>query len=189
MKTLRTQRTWPGTVVALATLALAAVVPATRALANEAKSDLGVQLRLLETAQGNGLGGPSMTGIARIEVFVEAFRATDEIQLSVLRPDGSTWKVHGRPFGVGRPVWTGPGGEPQEPGDNGQSVPARGGIRTTIVVPLQGADIHEIMVVVTGLVNGEPISTEGVVRAVLGVADNQPIDDGTYANFSLQGVN
>jgi len=186
MKTLRTITTRLGTVVALAMLAV--VVPATRALASEPKGDLGVQLRLLEAVQGNGRG-PSMTGVARIEVFVEAFRATNDIQLSVLRPDGSTWKVGGRPFGVGRPQWSDPGGEPLEPGDDGQSVPARGGIRTTIVVPLQGADIHEIMVVVRGLREGEEISTEGVVRVALGVPDNQPVDDGTQANFSLQGVN
>jgi len=188
MKTLRTQRAWLGTAVALAMLPLVAVVPATRALATEAKSDLGVQLRLLEAVPGNGRGGPAMTGAARIEVFVEAFRATSDIQLSVLRPDGSAWEVKGRPFSVGRPLWSDPDGEPLEPGDDGQTVPARGGIRTTIVVPLQGADIHEIMIVVTGLVGGEQIATEGVVRAVLGVQDNQPVDDGTQANFFLKEV-
>ena len=169
--------------------ALAALVPAGYMYATEAKGDLGLQLRLVDVSPQNGRGGPSMTGVARIEVFVEAFRATKDIQLSVLRPDGSTWKVKGHPFAVGRPIWSGPAGEPQEPGGDGQSVPARGGIRTTIVVPLQGADVHEIMVVVTGLMGGDQISTEGVVRAVLGVPDNQPIDDGVRANFSLQGVN
>ena len=155
---------------------------------SDGADDLGVQLRLLETVPGNGRGGPSMTGVARIEVLVEAFRATNDIQLSVLRPDGSTWNVKGHPFAVGRPLWSGPGGEPQEPGADGQTVPARGAIRTTIVVPLQGADIHEIMVVVTGLVGGEQIATEGVVRAVFGVQDNQPVDDGTQANFFLKEV-
>lgn len=188
MKTLRTQRAWLGTAVALAMIALVAAVPAGRAYASEAKGDLGLQLRLIETAHGKGHGGPSMTGIARIEVLVEAFRATNDIQLSVLRPDGSTWEVNSHPFALGRPTWTGPGGEPQEPGADGQSVAARGAIRTTIVVPLQGADIHEIVITATGVLDGQPIKTEGVVRAVLGVPDNQPVDDGTHANFSLKEV-
>jgi len=170
-------------------LALAAVVPAGHSYATEAKGDLGLQLRLVDTAQGKGHVGPSMTGVARIEVFVEAFRAVKDIQLSVLRPDGSTWRVKGRPFRTGPLTWSGPAGEPQEPGADGQAVPPRGAIRTTIAVPLEGAGIHEIVVTATGLVNGEPVKTEGVLRVALGVPDNQPVDDGVHANFALKGVN
>ena len=169
-------------------LALAAMAPAKPAFATEAKGDLDLQLRLVETVPGRGPAGPSMIGVAKIEVFVEAFRATGDIELRVLRPDGSAWTVKARPFPTHGLVWTNSGGEPLEPGTDGPSIPARGAIRTTIAVPLDGAAIHEIVVAVTGLVGGDPIATEGVVRAVLGVSDNQPVDDGIHANFSLKEV-
>jgi hypothetical protein len=178
----RITRAGLGTAAALAMLALARPVSAT-----EGTGDLSLTLRLVETANGQGRG-PSMTGAARIEVVLEAFRATTDVQLSVLRPDGSIWTAKGRKFATGPLAWTDPDGEPQEPGADGQTVPSRGIIRTTIVVPLEGADIHEIVVSVTGLANGERVATEGVVRAALGVPDNQPVDDGNRANFSLKGV-
>jgi hypothetical protein len=173
-------------VSALAMLALAAMAPAKPAFATEAKGDLDLQLRLVETVPGRGPAGPSMTGVARIEVLVEAFRATGGVELRVLRPDGSAWTVKTRPFTTRDLAWSDRGGEPLEPGADGPSIRVRGAIRTTIAVPLEGAAIHEIVVAVTGLVGGDPIATEGVVRAVLGVPDNQPVDDGAFANFPLQ---
>jgi hypothetical protein len=172
-------------------IALAAVVPFTTAFANEAKDDFALQLRLVETSAQKGHVGPSMTGIARIEVFLEAVRATRDIQISVTRPDGSTWVSKGRRFATGVLDWRGPGGEPLEPQEPGAGpvLRAHGGMRTLIAVPLEGADIHEIVVKATGLMEGEPIATEAVVRAPLGVPDNQPVDDGVHATFSLQGVN
>jgi hypothetical protein len=156
--------------------------------AAEALGDLGVQLRLIEMVPPHGPAGPSQRGVAKIEVFVEAFRATSDVQLRIVHPDGSTWKVNGRPIANVRPDWTDPSGEPLEPGVDGTSVPARGAIRTTIVVPLEGASIHEIVVGVTGRRGEDAISTSGVVRAAWGVPDNQPVDDGTHANFSVKGV-
>jgi hypothetical protein len=188
MTTLRITRAGFLTAVALATLAIFAVVPAGHIYANEAKGDLALQLRLVETSSQHGRVGPSMTAVARIEVFVEAFRATKDIRLSVLRPDGSTWKVKGRRFSTGTLDWTDPTGEPQEAGGGEPSIPAHGAIRTMIAVPLEGAAIHEIVVTATGLVEGQPVKTEGVVRAALGVPDNQPVDDGVHANFALQEV-
>lgn len=129
-----------------------------------------------------------MNGIATIEVLVEAFRATSDIQLRIERPDGSAWTVKARPFAAGPLDWTDPGGEPLEPGSDGVSIPPRGGIRTTIAVPLEGAAIHEIVVAVTGLLGGDLIATEGMVRVPLGVSDNQPVDDGIQATFSLKEV-
>ncbi len=189
MTTPRIQRAWLGTAVALTMFALAAVVLAGIAHATEAKDDFALQLRLVETSAQQGRGGPSMTGIARIEVLVEAVRATRDIQLSVTRPDGSTWTFKGRRFATAALDWTDPSGEPLEPGAGGPVLRAHGGMRTIIAVPLEGADIHEIVVKATGLMEGEPIATEAVVRAPLGVPDNQPVDDGVHANFSLQGVN
>jgi len=168
--------------------ALAAVTLVRPVSAAEALGDLGVQLRLIEMVPPNGPAGPSKIGVAKIEVLVDAFRATRDVQLRIVRPDGSTWKVNGRPIASARPDWIDLSGEPLEPGVDGPSVPARGAIRTTIVVPLEGAAIHEIVVAVTGLSGDDPIATSGVVRAAWGVPDNQPVDDGTYANFSVKGV-
>jgi hypothetical protein len=173
-------------------LALVAAVPTGHACATEAKDEFGLQLRLVETLAQKGHGGPSMTGIARIEVFLEAVRATKDIQLSVTRPDGSVWTFKGRRFATGVLDWRGPGGDPLEPQEAGASAPvlrAHGGMRTVIAVPLEGADIHEIVVKATGLMEGQPMATEAVVRAPLGVSDNQPVDDGVRANFALTGVN
>jgi hypothetical protein len=170
----------------------AAVVPVMTAFANEAKEDFSLQLRLVETSAQKGQVGPSMTGIARIELFLEAFRATRDIQISVTRPDGSVWTSKGRRFATGPLDWSGPGGEPLEPQEPGAGAPvlrALGGMKTMIAVPLEGANIHEIVVKATGLMEGESVTTEAVVRAPLGVPDNQPVDDGERAHFSLQGVN
>jgi hypothetical protein len=173
-------------------IALAAVVAATTAFANEAKEDFSLQLRLIETSAQKGHLGSSMTGMARIELFLEAIRATRDIQISVTRPDGSVWISKGRRFTIGPMDWRSPGGEPLEPQEPGADAPilsARGGMKTMLAVPLEGADIHEIVVNATGLMEGESVATEAVVRAPLGVSDNQPVDDGERAHFSLQGVN
>ncbi len=188
MTTRRIRQRAIGTTVILAAFAFASMTLGRPALAAESLGDLGVQLRLVELVPRKGPAGPSMTGLATIEVLVEAFRATNDIQLRVVRPDGSGWTVKTRPYSIGLLDWSDPGGEPLEPGAEGPSIPARGGIRTTFAVPLEGAAIHEIVVVVTGLVDGVPIATEGIVRAAMGVPDNQPVDDGTYANFSLKEV-
>jgi hypothetical protein len=177
-----------GLLVICAGLALAAAVSGRPASATEPQGDLGVTLRLVEMIPPNGPAGPSKIGVAKIDVFVEAFRATRDIQLRILRPDGSAWNVKGRPIETVRPAWTDPTGEPLEPSTEGQAVQARGTIRTTIIVPLEGASIHEIVVGVTGLVDGNPIETSAVVRAAWGAPDNQPVDDGIHANFSVKGV-
>ena len=176
---------WVGSAAVLAALALAGITVGRRVSAAEALDDLGVQLRLIEMVPAKGPAGASKIGIAKVEVLVQAFRATSDVQLRILHADGSEWRVKGRPIESSRPAWTGPSGEPLEPRDEGQAVPARGAIRTTIVVPLDGAAIHEIVVAVTGLVGGDPIATEAIVRASWGVPDNEPLDDGAYANFSV----
>ena len=99
----RIQRPWPGIAVALAMLALVVAVPARNVCASEAKDDFGLQLRLIETPLARGHVGPSMTGTARIEVFIEAFSTrprllqdfTDSRMLlsqaiALLRPEGGT---------------------------------------------------------------------------------------------------
>ena len=170
-----------------AAILLAALAP--RAHANEAKADLNLELRLLETVPGRVATGAQATGVARIEVAVDALRPTREVTLRIEKPDGTPWTVQGRSFAV-RPVgWTDAGGEPLEPAAGGPSIPGRGVIRTTIEVPLEGAALHEIVVRAQGVTDAGGLTTEAVVRAPLGVDPKLPVDDGAFVNFNLQGVN
>lgn len=177
-------------VAAVVVMALAGLGPTlTRPVfANEPLNELGVELRLVETIPGKILSGSSATGVARIEVLVEARHATSDLELAVLRPDGSAWTVKGRPLAIGRPDWSTAGGLRAEAGAHGVSVPARGGLHATIAVPLEGAALHEIVVAVKGLAGGAPIASEAVVRAALGVPEHRPVDDGTYAHFPVMEV-
>jgi len=174
--------------VVLAAAALVVSAGARESRASEAKGDLNLQLRLIETVPVRGSSGPSMTGLARIELLVDAFRQAREVQVAVERPDGTSWTFNGRPFNLRPDDWTDPGGEPLEPDGSGPVVPARGAIRTTIQVPLNGAMIHGIVVRVTALIGDETVTTEAYLTAALGVAPNLPVDDGTFATFSLQEV-
>jgi len=188
MSTCQSRQGWG--VAAVVVLALAAFVPTlTRpAFANEPLNELGVELRLVETTPGKILTGSSATGVAKIEVLVEARHATSDLELRVLRPDGSAWTVDGRPFAISRPDWSTPTGARLEAGAHGVAVPARGALHATLLVPLEGATLHEIVVAVTGVSGGAPIASEGVVHAALGVSDHRPVDDGTYAHFPVLEV-
>jgi len=178
---------WVLTVI-LGLSAFAATIGVRPASATEPMGDLNVQLRVVEIVPGNRAAGPEMMGVARIEVFVEALRAASDIQLNVVRPDGAAWVGPKGSFTSGELDWSDPSGAPVRLGSRGPSVPSRGAIRTRIVVPLNGAGVHEIAVTVTGLSGGKPIVTEGMVRVALGVAGNGPVDDGEYAHFPLQEV-
>jgi hypothetical protein len=188
MSTCQTRQGWG--ITAVVVLALAALAPTlTRPVfANEPLNELSVELRLVETTPGKILTGASATGVARIEVLVESRQETNDLELAVLRPDGSVWTVKGRPFAIGRPDWSTAGGTRMEAGVHGVSVPARGGLHTTIAVPLEGAALHEIIVAVKGVSGGAPIASEAAVRAALGVPDHRPVDDGTYAHFPVKEV-
>jgi hypothetical protein len=174
---------------ALAVAALLAIAPSPNARASEAKGDLNIELRLVETVPARTAARMVPTGVARIEVVVDALRQVRELRLSVERPDGLPWMFKGLPAQFQPNAWTAPVGEPEEPDANGVTVPPRGVIRTTIEVPLDGAAMHEIVVRARGFVGETPVMTEAIVRAPLGVAPNVPVDDGTHVNVAVQGVN
>jgi hypothetical protein len=156
--------------------------------ANEARADLEVHLRLVAVAPGRVAHGPAATGIARIEVTVEARNATSDVRLRVLRADGTDWTVQGRPFALDRPMWIVPEGYPIDSGPDGQVLPARRPMRTTIEVPLEGSALHDVGVALTGVVDGRTLTAQSFVRAALGVSDGQPVDDGTFAHFPVKGI-
>ncbi len=154
--------------------------------AEEALGDLDLQLRLLDVLPGKGTGA-QMTGMASLEVLLLAALPTKDIRLTVEKPDGSVWTVRSGPFDPGVPVWSPPdGGEPLESGVEGPSVGARQSIRTTLVVPLEGAAVHEIIVKVTGLGPEGELVTEAMLKAPLGVELELPVDDGTTASFQMK---
>lgn len=175
--------------ILLACTALATTFLVTGARANEARGDLNLELRLVETTPLNVAKGAEMLGVAKIDVALDAFRAAEQVTISVEGPDGGTLTFKAKPVQLGTPTWTDPGGEPLEPGPAGTTIPARGVITTHINVPLQGQEIHEIVVRITAIVGGQPMTTEAVVRAALGVDLNLPVEDGTYANFAVKGGN
>lgn len=180
------QRGW-SVVVVVAALAGSALTLTRPVLANEPLNELAVDLRLVETTPGKTLSGSSATGVAKIEVLVEARETTSDVELRILRPDGSDWTVKGRPYAA-TPEWATPAGARLEAGAHGVSVPAGGALRTTLLVPLEGAALHEIVVAVNGVSRGVPIATEGIVRAALDVPENRLVDDGTYAHFPVKEV-
>jgi hypothetical protein len=157
------------------------------ARANEARGDLNLELRLVQTVPGGGAGA-AMTGLARIEVSVDAVESTHGVALSVERPDGRAWPFKGRALALSGLDWTGPDGERVAFGGAGPTVPHRGVLRTTIEVPLAGAAMHEIVVRATGIIGDRAVGAENVLRVPLGVAPDFAVDDGSYANFAVKGV-
>jgi hypothetical protein len=126
-------------------------------------------------------------GIALLDAALQSFVPAEELQVRVLRPDGSAWAEIGRTprIWVLRP---GPeGDEPLEAGpelSGALSMAAGEVLRLALEVPLLETAIHEIIVAVSGLgPGGEPLRTEAMVRAPLGVKAPGPKDDGEVAEF------
>jgi hypothetical protein len=158
--------------VALASLGL-------QVRANESRANLNLELRLIEAAPAASTARSAPTGVARLEVTVDAFQDVHGLRLIVESPDGSLPEPG---------PWLSTDGRTLQPTSEGVDVPARGTIRTTLDVPLQGLSVHEIVVRAVGRNAQGPISTEAVVRAPLGSVPSEPVDDGVYANFTVQGV-
>jgi len=187
MSTSQFRQGW-SVVVVVTALAGSAPTLTRPVFANEPSNELAVELRLVETTPEKTLSGSSATGVAKIEVLVESRETTNDLELRLLHPDGSAWTVKGRPYAAARPDWATPSGERLDAGVRSVSVPARGALRATLLVPLEGAALHEIVVAVNGVSGGVPVATEGIVRAALGVPENPVVDDGTYAHFPVKAV-
>src|SRR5262245_42987154 len=110
-------------VVSLATLA---------SLATEPKSDLSLEVRVVDKVVSKGSFGRPDRGVARIEVNLDAFRDAQDVELTLTRPDG-------RPLSL-RPAWRNPRGLEVLPGSRGVVISARGRITTRMDVPLDGGE-------------------------------------------------
>jgi hypothetical protein len=156
------------------------------ASAGEASGDLDLQIRLLNVDRGNG-SGREMNGAARIEALLVVAQATEKIRLTVEKADGSNWMVGSHPFNPQPVSWRKPdGSEPQEAADGLPSVGPREALRTSVVVPLRGADVHEIILRVTAYTASGPITTEAMLRAPLGVQEELPVEQDGVATIKMK---
>ena len=138
---------------------LVASLAASATFAIEPKSDLALELRVVETARG----------VARIEVALDAFRDAEDVELTI---DGKAL----------RPAWKNARGTDVVPGARGVVVPARGRITTRVDVPDAGKGIVVRAKARAG--DGE-IATEAFVP--FGVP-NLVVEDGV-ANFPVKEAN
>jgi len=156
------------------------------ASASEASGDLDLQIRLLDVDRGNGQGR-AMSGAAHIEASLVVAQATERIRLTVEKPDGSSWMVGSRPFNPEPVRWlTADGSEPQEASEGLPSVGPRQILRTTIVVPLMGADVHEIILRLSASTASGPVTTEAMLRAPLGVQEELPVEQDGVATMKMK---
>ena len=172
----------------LAVLLIAVVGGSLPTSAVEAIGDLDLQVRLVG-ANPDGGHGPDLKGTAKIEAIVSVAGATSGIRLTVERADGSPWMVGSHPFDPEPVKWRKlDGGEPLESADGTPSSGARGSLRTTIVVPLKGADVHEIVLRVTGVGSDGRVTSEAMLRAPLGVQEDLPLEqDGVVKIKMMEG--
>ena len=156
------------------------------ATASEASGDLDLQIRLLGVDKGNG-NGRDMKGAARIEVVLVAAQAAEKIRLTVEKADGSSWMRGSRPFDPEPVTWrTLDGGEPQEASDGSPAVGPRGVLQTIIVVPLQGASVHEIILRATASGATGRVTTEAMLKAPLGVTEDLPVERDGVATLKMK---
>lgn len=158
------------------------------ASATDSLGTLDLRLRLLDVERGGGRG-PDQRGAARLEVVLWAAQETQSILLSVERADGSSWTVGGRAFDPEPILWRRADGSTPPAGTSGRpAAAARGVLRATVTVPLQGASVHEIVVRATGVTREGPATTEAMVRAPLGVTPPGPVHRDGYAIFEIPAV-
>ena len=133
-------------------------------LAIEPKSDLALELRVVDMGRG----------VARIEVALDAFRNAEDVELTIERAGG-------RALGV-RPTWKSAGGTEIVRGARGIVVPARGRIVTLLEVPIEG---EGVVVRAKARAGDGEVATEAFVP--LG-ASRVVVEDGV-ANFRVKEAN
>ena len=164
---------WVVVVVSLAGLA---------SLATEPKSDLSLEVRVVDTALSKGAWGKPARGVARIEVSLDAVGDAQDVELTLVRPDG-------RPLAL-RPTWRNTRGLEVVSGSRGIVIPARGRIVTRLEVPLEGTAKHPVLVRARARVGTLEASTEGFVLVPAGTPRFvvEESADGEFANFPVKGA-
>lgn len=151
-------------------------------LATEPKSDLSLEVRVVDTTMSNGAWGKPARGVARIEVSLDAVGDAQDVELTLTRPDG-------RPLSL-RPTWRNARGLEVVPGSRGIVIPARGRIVTRLEVPLEGTAMHPVLVRARARMGTLEASTEGFVLVPAGTPRFvvEESADGDVANFPVKGV-
>ena len=167
---------------------LAGLVTAGSSLATEPKGDLALEARVVETVMSRGALGLAPSGVARIEVALEAFRQADDVVLRLETPDGRPLTFRSRPIEL-VPAWRDARGVGLAPGARGIVVPARGKILTRLEVPLEGVAVHRIVVKATAVSGEQEAATESFVLVPLGDPKQVIKDDPEtgLANFTVGG--
>ena len=172
----------------VACLSAVALLGAPTMRATEGLADLEMRLRLIDVDRGKG-NGPDAKGAARIEVSLRAAKETQFISLAVERADGSSWTVGSRTFELDRVQWRrSDGTEPPRPANDRPMARAGETLRAVVVIPLQGAAVHEIVMRAKGFLREGPVSTEAMVRAPLGVEMDLPVEEDGQAVIRPQGA-
>jgi hypothetical protein len=163
-------------------VAIVLTLPLVHAL--ESRADLGVTLRLIGTSP---VHAGTTAGTARIEVAVDAFRATEILSVDVLGAGGEPWAAQKSRVIASDQVWTDATGRTIDATAKELIVGARGLLKTRIEVPLDGAAVHEVVVRVVGRSGDRVLQAEDALRIPFGVP---PVvdDDGTFANVPVQEV-
>ena len=161
---------------------IAAVVLMTPAsFGSEAKSDLSLEVRLLDAVVSKGAFGNPASRMVRLEVVVDSLRETHDLVLSVERPDG---RELARPL----PDWADARGVRLEPSARGIVIPARGRILTRFEVPLEGDGRIPVVVKAKAVSGAEEVSTEGVVFVpVTPTVEFEEVEG--VSNVPVKGVN
>jgi hypothetical protein len=137
--------------------------------ATEPAGALDLEVRLVEVARGADAGPDTPAGHARLAVVVRSLAPIEGLSLEILHPDGTPWAMD--PPMAGRTLaWEKRPTEPPVELPNGSvSLGPKDRAVTRLDVPLEGTAIHEIIVRASGLLGGQPIATEAMVEAPLGV--------------------
>jgi len=137
------------------------------ALATEPKSDLALEVRVVETVMSKGALGRPLAGIVRLDVALDSFRQAEGVVLRLETPDGRPLTYRSRPVRL-TPAWRDARGRGLTPADRGIVVAARGRILTRLEVPLEGESVHRLVVKATAVSGAQEASTEAFVLVPLG---------------------
>jgi hypothetical protein len=172
-------------------LIAACSLTASAGFATEPKSDLALEVRLVDTVVNQGALGRGVTGMAKIEIALDSLRDAHDVVLELRAPDGRPLQFRSRPVSMGPLAWSDPRGARIAPGSRGILIPARGRILTRLDVPLEGAAIHGLVVKAKAVSAAEEVETEAFVLVPVGVPMAVAVEDpeSGLANFTVKEAN
>ena len=173
--------------MSLSALMVFAIVAASPLRATEPTGDLVVQLRLLGVESVKGRDAAAR-GVARIEASLIVRKATEDIQLEVVTPDRSRGTAASKSFDPEPVSWRRVDGNELSRAPDGRLSAGAGEIaRTILLVPLEGAKLHEIIVRVRGEGPDGPLSWSARLTAPLGIEEPVLVEKDGVATMQAKG--